>query len=109
MQQYDGTVVPLRDNVLVKEMNFSERKTKAGIILLSDDAKSTGIRPRWGRVYAIGPKQEDISVGQYLLIEHGRWSRGVKISDDVIRLVDTKAILAVSDVFPNEDDAVGVA
>jgi co-chaperonin GroES (HSP10) len=109
MQQFDGNVVPLRDNILVKDMSFSERKTKAGIILLSDNARSEGIRPRWAQVYAIGPKQEDVKVGQYLLIEHGRWSRGVKIGLDVVSLIDNKAILAVSDMYPTEDDSVGVA
>ena len=54
----------LHDWVLVEDMNFDERITTSGIILTSDDGKGTGIRPRWGRVYATGPKQHDVHVGQ---------------------------------------------
>jgi hypothetical protein len=82
-------------------MTFNERITTSGIILLGDDAKSSGIRPRWGKVYAIGPEQTSVQIGQYILIDHGRWTRGIKIQDDngekVIRRVDPKDILLVSD------------
>jgi hypothetical protein len=49
----------------------------------------------------VGPKQQEIQVGQYILISHGRWTRGIKIVDDsgekIIRKVDTNDILMVSD------------
>ena len=102
---------PLRDAVLVSEMNFEFRVTTAGIILPGDDAKDSGIRPRWAKVYAIGPEQKDVSVGQWILIDHGRWTRGVNVEDQdgnqtAIRKVDNKDILLVSDeqVF---DDIIG--
>jgi co-chaperonin GroES (HSP10) len=82
-------------------MAFDERISNGGIIIPNDDMKSSGIRPRWGRVYAIGPEQTDIKVGQYVLVTHGRWTRGVDIEDDngdhTIRKVDTNDILMVSD------------
>jgi hypothetical protein len=91
----------LKDHVLVADMNFSGRKLSSGIHLLDDDMRSAGIRPRWARVYAIGPEQQDIVVGQWILISHGRWTRGVKIEDStrevVIRRVDPADILLVSD------------
>lgn len=91
----------LNDAVLVSDMSFDERITHGGIVLPNDDMKSSGIRPRWGKVYAIGPDQMDISVGQYILISHGRWTRGIKIDDGTgektIRKVDNKDILLVSD------------
>jgi co-chaperonin GroES (HSP10) len=46
---------PLRDAVIVSEMNFDERLSRGGIILVKDNGKSSGIRPRWGSVYAVGP------------------------------------------------------
>ena len=49
-----GRLTPIRDHVIVEEMNFGEQKTKAGLIILSDDGIDRGIRPRWGRVYAKG-------------------------------------------------------
>mgnify|MGYP003339292361 CR=1 FL=1 len=96
-----GKLTALNDAVIVSDMSFDERITHGGIVLPNDDMKSSGIRPRWGKVYAIGPEQMDISVGQYILISHGRWTRGIKIDDGTgektIRKVDNKDILLVSD------------
>ena len=91
----------IQDHVLVHEMKFEERISSGGIILRNDDMKSVGIRPRWCQVYAIGPEQTDVKVGQYLLVSHGRWTRGIKVRDKngehVLRRVDTNDILVVSD------------
>ena len=101
----------LRSDVIVEDMEFGERKLSSGIIMLSDDGKGYGIRPRWGKVYAIGPKQEDVAIGQWICVEHGRWTRGVKITDDIgetiIRKVDNKDILLVSDEDPGNDGLSG--
>lgn len=100
---------PLHDNVIVSDMKFDERITTSGIVLLNDDMKNSGIRPRWAKVYAVGPEQKDIKVGQYILISHGRWTRGIKIEDEegekVIRKVDNNDILLVSDE-PVTDDTL---
>ena len=70
--------------------------------------RTAGIRPRWSQVYAVGPKQADIQVGQWILVTHGRWTRGVKIEDEVgektIRRIDTNDILMVSDDEPVDDN-----
>jgi co-chaperonin GroES (HSP10) len=103
-------VIPLHDSVIVSEMNFEERRTSSGIVIVSDDGKNSGIRPRWGKVYAIGAEQTDVHIGQYVLVAHGRWTRGIKIEDEhgvhVIRRIDTNDILAVSDE-PVVDDTMG--
>jgi hypothetical protein len=87
-------------------MTFEERISNGGIIILNDDMKSSGIRPRWAKVYAVGPDQKDVQVGQYILISHGRWTRGIKIEDDegvrTIRKVDNNDILMVSDEPVND-------
>jgi co-chaperonin GroES (HSP10) len=97
---------PLRDSIIVSDMVFDERITSGGIVLLNDDMKSAGIRPRWAKVYAVGPEQKDIQVGQYILISHGRWTRGIKIDDGagekVIRKVDNNDILLISDEPVND-------
>jgi co-chaperonin GroES (HSP10) len=94
-------ILPLGDNIIVSDMSFEERISHGGIVLPNDDMKSSGIRPRWAKVYAVGPEQKDIQIGQYILISHGRWTRGIKIDDGegekVIRKVDNKDILLVSD------------
>ena len=97
----------LRDHIIVEELKFGERKTKTGVILVDDDAKTTGIRPRWGKVLAVGPEQKDVAEGQWVMVEHGRWTRGVKIEfegvDKVIHRVDPTAILLVSDEEPEDE------
>ena len=99
-------LIPLNDTIIVSDMEFTERISNGGIIILNDDMKSAGIRPRWGKVYAIGPKVKDIEVGQYIMIAHGRWSRGQTIEDDegekVIRKVDPNDILLISEEYVND-------
>ena len=96
-----GKIKALGDTVIVSDMEFDQRISAGGILIPNDDMKNSGIRPRWGKVYAVGPEQKDIKVGQYIMVAHGRWTRGLKIEDDIgektIRKVDTKDILLVSD------------
>lgn len=103
----------LKNNVIVSDMNFQERFLNSGIVLLGDDMKSSGIRPRWARVYAIGPEQQDVSVGDWICVAHGRWTRGVKIHDGngvhTIRKIDPADILLVSKEQPASDDTISSA
>ena len=97
---------PLHDSVIVSDMTFDERFTTGGIVLLSDNGKSTGIRPRWGQVYAVGPEQTDIRVGSWVCVAHGRWTRGIDIEDETgkvtLRRVDPKDIMMESDEIPDD-------
>ena len=98
---------PLGNSIIVTEMNFQERFTSSGIIIPGDDGKSSGIRPRWCKVYAIGPEQLDVAVGDWILVAHGRWSRGIEIQDQngecTVRKVDPDEILLISDHLPVDD------
>jgi co-chaperonin GroES (HSP10) len=102
-------ITALHDTVIVCDMSFDVRMTSSGIIIPNDDRTSAGIRPRWAKVYAVGPEQESVSIGQYVLVAHGRWTRGVKIEDDegekTIRKIDPNDILMVSDT-PMIDDTM---
>jgi co-chaperonin GroES (HSP10) len=107
-----GKIIPIRDNVLVTDMNFDQRVSKGGIVLPSDDGKSEGVRHRWCRVWAIGPEQQDVKVGEWILVEHGRWTRGVTVeledgTDITMRRIDLKGILMVTDEDPG-DNTFGV-
>jgi co-chaperonin GroES (HSP10) len=108
-----GEIKPLHDSVIVTDMDFNDRKLASGVLLLGDDGKTDGIRPRWSKVYAIGPEQQDIKLGQWILVEHGRWSRGLKIVKDgeefVIRRIDPEAIMFVSDEEPENIDTLSTA
>jgi co-chaperonin GroES (HSP10) len=100
-------LTPLNDTVIVSDMEFDQRVTTGGIILLNDNGTTHGIRPRWGRVYAVGPDQTEFAVGQWVMVSHGRWTRGVEIEDNdgekIIRKVDTNDIMMVSDSKPTDD------
>lgn len=97
----------LKDWVVVQDMQFDERITTSGIVLLNDNGKGTGIRPRWGQVYAVGPEQTSVTPGQWICVAHGRWTRGVKVQDEsgetTLRKIDPKDILLVSDERPEDD------
>jgi hypothetical protein len=100
----------LGDSVIVFDMAFDQRMSNGGIVLVNDDMKNSGIRPRWGKVYAVGPEQKEIKVGQWIMIAHGRWTRGLKIEDGsgekTIRKVDLNDILLISDE-PVNDHTMG--
>ena len=106
-------ITALKDHVIVRDMNFAGRKLSSGILLLSDDLKTSGIRPRWAQVYRVGPEQIDVVPDQWVLIEHGRWTRGAKISIEgeeiTIRRVDPENIIFVSDEEPTADDSLSTA
>jgi co-chaperonin GroES (HSP10) len=100
---------PLGQHVIVMDMTFDERITNGGIILLNDDMKSSGIRPRWAQIYAVGPDQSnpELVPGKWICISHGRWTRGIDIEDETgkhtLRRVDTNDILLVSDEPVNDN------
>ena len=100
----ENDIKPLKKRVLVSDMQFGATKSKGGIILLDDDGTEAGIHPRWAKVYAVGDQQDDVKVGQWLLIAHGRWSRGFKVKKDgeelEVRMIDENDILLVSDEEP---------
>lgn len=106
--QITGDLRPIGTGILVQDMYFGERVTSSGFILADDDGKSEGIKPRWAKIRSMGPKYEgDLKVGDWILIDHGRWSRGVEVeaedgSKKTIRLVDNKDILLVSDKDPEQ-------
>lgn len=99
MATVKGTLKPIRDKVIVHNMNFGEQKSAGGILVLGDDGKDRGIYPRWGQVFAVGPEHKEVfTVGDWILMEHGRWTRGVTLElenkeETTIRMVDNKCIL----------------
>ena len=102
----NGDIRAIGNRVLVTDMYFGEQKTKSGLILRDDNGSTRGIYPRWGKVYAKGPdNKDDYKVGQWILVEHGRWTRGINIENEngefEIRMVEAESILAYSDEKPS--------
>ena len=108
----ENDIIPLKKRVLVSDMHFGETKSKGGIILVDDDGTAEGIHPRWGKVYAVGRLQDDVQVGQWILVSHGRWSRAFKVKrkekgsageigvELEVRMIDENDILLVSEDEP---------
>lgn len=98
---------PLPDNVIVRDLEFGEKVTKGGIILLDDDGKEEGIHPRWAEVWRVGSNITNIKEGQWVLVDHGRWSRSIVVEteDDesfkVNRIDYPEAVLLVGDRKPD--------
>ena len=102
-----GTLRPLGDGVLLCDMEFGTEVTKGGIVLPSDNGKVQGIKPRWGRVWAIGPDQKDVKVGDWVLMEHGRWSRAAEYENEdgtitKLQKADVNAMLILADEKPSD-------
>ena len=102
-----GNLRAVGNRVLVTDMYFGEQKTASGLIIGNDDGKTRGIYSRWAKVYAKGPRNTDpYEVGQWILIEHGRWTRAMKMNDGSedfdVRMIETESILAYSDEKPND-------
>ena len=103
----DYDITPLKKRVLVSDMHFGETKSKGGIILVDDDGSADGIHPRWAKVYAIGKEQEDVKVGEWIMVAHGRWSRAFKVKKEgvelEVRMIDENDILLVSQEEPEQN------
>jgi len=83
------------------------KKTKSGLIITNDDGNTRGIYPRWGKVHAKGPdNKDDYQVGDWILIEHGRWTRAFNVDDGngaiELRMIDQECIIGYSNEKPND-------
>ena len=103
-----GNPKAVGNRVLITDMYFGEQKTASGLIINNDDGQTRGIYPRWGKVFNKGPKNNDeYNIGDWVLVEHGRWTRSVKILTDnngevEIRMVEAESILAMSEEKPDD-------
>jgi co-chaperonin GroES (HSP10) len=102
-------IKPTHKNIIVTDMEFDDRVTKNGIILPNDNMEERGIRPRWCKVLAVGDKNKDVKEGEWIYVAHGRWSRGIDLTDPItnktttIRMVDPKDVLLSSDKKPVDE------
>jgi co-chaperonin GroES (HSP10) len=102
MKSFDGDANPVGNRVFVKEMHFGEQKTKSGLIIMDDDGKTRGIYPRWSQVHAKGPENNDpYNVGDWILVEHGRWTHAFKVNDIELRMAEAEAVIGWADERPN--------
>lgn len=106
MATIKGKVTPLRNTVFVSELESGNKLSAGGIVILDDNMKNNGIRPRWGRVHSVGPDVDDIAPGQWVLIKHGRWTYGIELEssdgniEKVWRVEYPESVELVSDDKP---------
>ena len=104
----NADVSPLPDHILVHNMEQGDKLTKGGILIPDDNGKDRGIRARWCQVYKVGSNIDYVAPGEWILVEHGRWTFGVDVAFEkdgeestlYLQRVDTDAILAASPEKP---------
>lgn len=104
----------LHDKILVIEMERGGQISRGGIILMNDDGTESGIRPRWMKVYSVGPEVHDIAKGQWIMVEHCRWTKGMTLRNDdnqdfLVWGIEEKSVLLVSDKKPEIERAESTA
>lgn len=107
-------IKPIHDKILVHNIEQGD-KVVGGIIVLDDNGKERGIRERWAQVFMVGSDIDFINEGEWVLIEHGRWSRGIDLKNEkgeiytTIRQIDPACLLMASSERPDHlskyDDA----
>lgn len=97
---------PIKNVVFVSDMESGNKLTRGGILLLDDNNKNEGIRERWARVYAVGPEVTDLKKGDWVLLQHGRWTPGIKFEEadgtelKLWRIDYPDAVITIADDIP---------
>ena len=106
------TVRALKEKILAEMIDKPgiEKTTAGGIIIKDKDMTESSVRPRWFKVYSVGDGIDWITEGKYVLVDHGRWSNGMKVSDDLkLYLLDNKDCLAASDDNPMDNQSITIS
>lgn len=102
-------VKAMRNKILAEMIDDpgEEITTAGGIILLSKDGTEEAVRPRWFKVYSLGEDIDWLTEGAYVLVDHGRWSNGIKVDEELkIYLLDNKDCLMVSEENPMDNNNI---
>lgn len=94
-----------KDTIIATNMESTGEKVHNGIIIPAEGFTSRGIHPRWCEIYAVGDNVKDVSVGQWVYVEHGRWTYAIDIKDQDgnpknVWVIDPDGIMLVSDEKP---------
>jgi co-chaperonin GroES (HSP10) len=100
-----SSFTPHAEKVFVTDLESGPQKTPGGILLTDDNMEQRGIRPRWCRVIKMGTAT-GVKVGDWVLVEHGRWTFGIDMVDDdggdvrIWNIEYPKGVLLVSPTDP---------
>jgi co-chaperonin GroES (HSP10) len=104
-----STFTPLVNHVFVTDLDSGVQKTKNGILIPDDNMTNRGVRPRWGQVYAVGPDVTELKPGEWIYIEHGRWTERITLQFEdhevnVWRVDFPAAVMVASETDPRNTD-----
>lgn len=98
--------IPLKGKIFVSNLEHGMRLTRGGLILPDDNMTDRGVHARWGKVFAVGDDVDYLSLGEWVLVKHGRWTTGIdlEINGTVTRIwgIEPESIELVSDMDPSE-------
>lgn len=98
----------IKDHIICVDGDFGDYVSESGIMVKSVAGQSQGIVPRWFKVYKVGPEIDFLEPGQWVLVEHGRWTDGLEVpltDDEKTEMwrVDPAGCLAISDERPSHE------
>lgn len=70
--------------------------TKSGIMIHSADVNQSS-QDRWGVVTHVGDKVDEVKVGEYVLIQQGKWTNGFYVDGVRYWKTDVTQIIASAD------------
>jgi len=101
MNTINSIISPLPDVILTTDIEKGEKITKSGLIILDDDMKNQGIRPRWSKVWKVGKNITGVEKEDWVLVEHGRWTREITMSNGIsVRMIEESSILLKTKEYP---------
>lgn len=74
--------------------------TRGGLIVMANNESENGIRPRWFQTISVGKEIDYIKEGEYILVAHGRWTRGLDVDGEKVFGIDVPEIMGTSDTLP---------
>lgn len=90
--------------IVIEDLEHGERINSAGIIIPDTGFNTQNIKPRWGKVVAVGEEISDIKVGDWIFIQHGRWTHGIRHKENdvekMVWMVDYDGVMLVADEKP---------
>ncbi|MEM5878078.1 MAG: hypothetical protein QXF12_04320 [Candidatus Aenigmatarchaeota archaeon] len=99
-------LIPLPNDILVYNMEKGYRRSKnSGLLFLDDSSfRIENIKHRWCQVYKVGSNIDFVKEGEWILVEHGRWTVGFKFVDKnlgeiYVQKIDKEAILLVANEY----------
>lgn len=111
-------IICLPDSLYVNNIEYGERTTKGGLILMKEQMDYEGrfARPRWAKVKYKADNIKNIEIGDWILIKHGHWSTSMlmEIKGQIQKMwyISPKSykngVLAVSKVMPEHLKEFGI-